>query len=153
MITRWNPMRDMIEMQNQIDRMFDDAWRPFYSNESALPLDIDETENGYAINAVVPGVRPEDINVNVHDNILTISGEMNEANEQKDENGKRVLVRERRYGSFSRSVRLASPIDADNIEASYENGILTLEIPKSEEAKPRRIPVNVRETLTDGSNS
>ncbi len=151
MITRWNPMRDMIEMQNQIDRMFDDAWKPLYSQDNLLPLDVDETETGYTISAAVPGMNPEDIHVNIQDNVLTISGESNSETERKDENGKRVLMRERRYGKFSRSVRLAQPVNADGVEASYENGVLMLSVPKDEKAAPRRIPVNTRQQIADAT--
>ncbi|MEL6269512.1 MAG: Hsp20/alpha crystallin family protein [Chloroflexota bacterium] len=147
MITRWNPMRDMLNMQSQIDRMFDDAWKPLYDSNSMLPLDVDETGEGYIISAAVPGVKPDDININVQDNILTISGETGTQSDKTDEDGKRVLVRERRYGSFSRSVRMAMPIDADSIVASYENGVLTLDVPKRADAQPRRIPVTTGETL------
>ncbi|MEL6148978.1 MAG: Hsp20/alpha crystallin family protein, partial [Chloroflexota bacterium] len=84
---------------------------------------------------------------NVQDNILTISGETGTQSDKTDEDGKRVLVRERRYGSFSRSVRMAMPIDADSIVASYENGVLTLDVPKRADAQPRRIPVTTGETL------
>lgn len=151
MITRWNPMRDMIEMQNQIDRMFDDAWKPLYSQDNLLPLDVDETETGYTISAAVPGMNPEDIHVNIQDNVLTISGESNSETERKDENGERVLMRERRYGKFSRSVCLARPVNADGVEASYENGVLMLSVPKDEKAAPRRIPVNTRQQIADAT--
>lgn len=149
MITRWNPMRDMLEMQNQIDRVFNDAWKPLYTSEAMLPLDVDETESGYIISAAVPGMKAEDINIDIQDSILTISGESNVETERKDENGKRVRIRERQYGKFSRSVRLNAPISADAIEATYENGVLTLNVPKSEEAKPRRIPVKTVGVLTE----
>jgi HSP20 family protein len=138
-----------MDMQSQLDRMFEDAWRPLYEGESALALDIDESETGYTVSTAIPGVDPEEIDINLHDNVLTISAETN-AEEEHEGDGKRALVRERRYGKFTRSVRLATPVDADNVEANYENGVLTLEIPKSEEAKPRRIPVNTRQTLKSG---
>lgn len=150
MITRWNPMRDMLAMQNQLDRMFDEAWRPLYDDNMGIALDIDESEDAYTVSAAIPGMDAEDIDVSMNDNVLTISGETRVENERKDEEGKRVLMRERRYGQFSRSVRLVNPVDADNIEATYENGVLTLTLPKREESKPRRIAVKTNPKITSG---
>lgn len=139
MLTRWNPVNEMLAMQNAMDRVLDDAWRPFYDHNIAL--DIDESDTGYVIHATVPGIKPNDIDVRVQDNVMTITGETEAV--QNEEN-KRVLMRERRYGKFSRSVRFADRIDAENIVAEYENGILRLEVPKAEDAQPRRIAVNAR---------
>lgn len=143
-LIRWNPVR-----RNPLDRFVDEAWRNFpavYENGTrTLPLDVQEDDNAYFVYAELPGQNPDDINVRFHDGVLTIEAETqyehNENNGNGGENGKRVLLRERRYGKFSRSVRLPEAVSADAIDASYENGVLTLTLPKAEEAKPKQITV------------
>lgn len=142
MLTRWNPMRDMMNMQDTIDAMFNEAWRPLYDN--TLALDIDENDEHYIVRASVPGIEPEDISISVKDNILTIQGKTTSESEQTEDNGNRVIMRERRVGRFSRSVRLQEVIAVEDVQAEYENGVLTLSLPKIEVTEDRRIPVAVR---------
>ncbi len=103
-----------------------------------LALDVDENEDAYSIYANLPGVNLDDITVNIHDDILSITAEV--AGEDDDENT-RVLIRERRSGKFSRSLRFPTSVNGDAIEASFDNGVLNIIVPKAEEAKPRQIPV------------
>jgi HSP20 family protein len=125
----------------RFDRIFDEFWRnEFQNGEFALALDVDESDSAYTVTAALPGVNAEDINIRLNDDVLTISAEVNER--KNGENGRRV-IQERRYGKFSRSLRLPVPVNADAIEANYENGVLTLHVPKAEEAQPRQIPVKV----------
>ena len=149
-VTRWNPFREIAQMQRQLDRVFDDVWRGSESRYESnwMPIDVIETEEGYAVVADLPGLNPDDINVNFHDGVLTISGEIhqNTANEND-----RVLVRERTFGKFSRRINLPMPVDVDKINASYDNGVLTLELPKAESAKPRQIAVKQQNLLDNGS--
>ncbi|MDE2818158.1 MAG: Hsp20/alpha crystallin family protein [Chloroflexota bacterium] len=112
----------------------------FGNRSFGLALDVEENEERYIVRADLPGVSLEDISVNIHDDLLTISAET--ASESQDES-KRVLVRERRVGKFSRSLRFPVPVDGDNVEASFENGVLSVVVPKAEDAKPRQIPVRV----------
>jgi HSP20 family protein len=142
MLTRWNPMRDMMNMQDTIDAVFNEAWRPLYDNN--LALDIDESNHAYTVRASVPGIKPEDISISINDNILTIQGETESESEHTEQNGTRVIMRERRVGRFSRSVRLQEPVSVEEVEAEYENGVLTLSLPKTEVTEDRRIPIIVR---------
>ncbi len=143
-LIRWNPVR-----RNTLDRFVDEAWRNFpavFENGTrTLPLDVQEDDNAYFVYAELPGQNPDDIHVRFHDGVLTIEAENqyehSENNGNGGENGKRVLLHERRYGKFSRSVRLPEAISVDAIDASYENGVLTLTLPKAEEAKPKQITV------------
>jgi HSP20 family protein len=104
-----------------------------------LALDVAETEDDFLVKASLPGINPDDLEITYNNNLLTIKGEVKE---EKDIEEQRYHLRERRYGSFSRSLTLPSTVKADAIEASYEGGVLTLHLPKAEEAKPKRIPVH-----------
>lgn len=146
-ITRWNPIREMAAMQNVMDRMFDEtvrSLRPFSSFENgefanALALDVHEDETTFTVTTSLPGVKSENININLHDDFLTIEAEMPETRHES-KNG-RTLVQERAYGKYSRRIRLPQSVNADKVEANYEDGVLTLTLPKAEHALPRSIPV------------
>ncbi len=143
-IVRWNPLREMAAMQNAMDRLFDDTWRNWgpYNTETGanmLALDMDENDNEYVVTTALPGVQAENVNVKLHNDMLTIEGEIPERTVKKE--GERSLLQERYYGRFSRSIRLPQPVKREKVEANFENGVLTLTLPKSEEAQPRQIPV------------
>ena len=149
-LTRWDPYRELATMRSMMDRLMDeDAFRlqrqGERSNEFGLALDVDEKNDAYIVKASVPGVAPEDVEVTLSDNVLTIKGEMKEDKEIKEET---YHVRERRFGQFVRSVTLPMPVSADKIEAINENGVLTLTLPKAESTKPKRIDVK---KLVNGS--
>lgn len=112
--------------------------RAMQETNRALPLDIQERDDKYVIVANIPGVNADDIDIRLHDDVLTISAEI--AQPEVEENT-RVLVRERGYGKFSRRVNLPLPVDAEHIEAAYENGVLVLALPKLPEVQPRTIKV------------
>ena len=141
-ITRWNPFRELSAMQNAMDRMFDDVWRgewPLSARWAGMEspaLDIQENDNAYTVVAPLPGINPDQINVRLQNGVLTISGEIESP--KVDENSK-IVVQERYYGKFSRSVTLPQSVDSDKVEATYENGVLTLNLPKVPEAQPSRI--------------
>lgn len=134
-----------------IDRFFDDMRREMsnfepseeFNADYSLALDVDEEDNGYVVSTSIPGVNPDDIHVSLNDNVLTISAEVQDSREEKDGNGKRV-IRERHYGRFSRSVRFPVPVDSETVEANYDNGVLTLNVPKAENVKPRTIAVKAK---------
>ena len=142
-MSRWDPFRQRSSMQRLMDRMMEDAflspeeWSQTF--EMGLPLDVRENENEYIVEASIPGVNPDDLDITYDNNTLTIRGEMKSEEENK---GETYHLRERRFGSFSRSLTLPSSIKADQIEANYKDGILTLTLPKAEEAKPRRIQIH-----------
>jgi HSP20 family protein len=134
----------MQAMRNVMDRYLDE---PLFGLSPLLPrsetmgvaLDVAEENDGYVIKASVPGVKPEEIDVTMADNVLTIRGEMQEDHEIKEEN---YHVRERRFGSFMRSVTLPNSANTEKVDATYEHGVLTLHVPKSEAVKPRKIAVH-----------
>ncbi|WP_062312393.1 Hsp20/alpha crystallin family protein [Demequina rhizosphaerae] len=101
-------------------------------------LDVEETEDGYTMHVELPGVKPEEVDVSLEENVLTVSGERNFYEEKTAEGFRRV---ERRFGRFHRAVRLPDRVDPDNVKATYKDGLLTVTVPKSEAAKPRRIEV------------
>lgn len=148
-IVRWNPVRDMVAMQNAMDRLFEETWRNAETTANHhLPLDVYETDQAYTVVASVPGLGAEDINITLHEGTLTISGEWVETAAKSDENNTRALLRERTYGKFSRTINLPQIIDADAVEATYENGLLTLALPKQPNAQPRQIPVRTNNIVT-----
>ena len=143
-IIRWNPIREMAVMQNALDRLFEEAWsgsRP--AAVSTLALDVHENDRAYLVTASVPGLTADQIQVNFHDGVLTISGEISQETHEEA----RAILLERTFGKFQRSVRLPLAVNIDNIEASLENGILKLSLPKTPEVQPRQIPVRVGSTM------
>ena len=148
-IVRWNPMREFAAMQDAMDRIFEENRRTLRNgnygvNTRALALDVHENDNTYTVMTVLPGINPDDINVSLHDGALTISAEIIKP---EVEEGTRVLLNERVYGKFSRTINLPNAVDADNVEAAYDNGMLTLTLPKVAEAQPRQIPVRFNNVL------
>ncbi len=149
-ITRWNPFREMANMQNTFDRFFDDwhpfsnDWRPFFGeglNANILAINAHEDDKQYTVTTELPGVKSENIHVSQDGDYLLIEADVpEETTEQQDEN-KRWLVRERRSGHFTRRIRLPQNVDFAKSEANYHDGVLTLTLPKSESAQPRQIPV------------
>jgi len=149
-MTRWNPFREMANMQSAFDRFFQD-WQPFSNdwrlmsgegmNSNLLAIDAHEDDKQYTVTTELPGVKPENINVRQDGDYLLIEANFNEENNQQDDQSKHWLVRERRSGHFSRRIRLPQNVDFSKAEANYHDGVLTLTLPKSEQAKPRQIQV------------
>ena len=138
------PFRGVSNLQDQINRLFNEAFdRP--GEESNLttwapPVDIYESGHELVVKADLPDVDPKDLDIRVENNVLTIRGERKFEKKVNEENYLRV---ERAYGSFSRSFSLANTVNSEGIKADYQNGVLTLSLPKREEAKPKQIKVNV----------
>ncbi|TVR22795.1 MAG: Hsp20/alpha crystallin family protein [Anaerolineaceae bacterium] len=140
-IVRWNPFREMAALQSAMDRMFDETWRNTGGViGNSIPMDVNESDTAYTITAEMPGVNADNININLHDGLLTISAEIFAPEVGENE---RTLVQERVYGKFSRSVRLPNTVDIDSANASFDDGVLTLVLPKTPEVQPRQIPVSV----------
>ena len=140
-LVRWDPFREL-NQNRQLDRFFDrwPSWADTPTSTSAWApnVDIFEAEDELVVKAELPGVDPKDVELNVENNVLTISGERRLEFEDKKENYHRV---ERAYGSFTRSFSLPQLIDENKIEAEYKDGVLTVHVPKHEKAKPRQIKI------------
>jgi HSP20 family protein len=142
-LIRWDPFREMSTMRSMMEHMWDDNffgprgdWLKSMNWE--LPLDVVETENEFLVKASLPGINPDDLDITYSNGAISIKGEMKE---EKDVKEQQFHLRERRFGSFFRTVSLPSTVKADAIDAKYVSGVLTLRLPKSEEAKPKRISV------------
>jgi len=145
MVTRWDPFGEALSLRDAMNRLFEQAvLQPSDGTSerregSFTPaMDVHESQDAYTVTLSLPGVKPEDVNIQYQQGALTISGESHE--EQTREQGA-YHVRERRSGRFSRALRLPDMVNADKAEASFEHGVLTLRLPKAEETKPRRIAV------------
>jgi len=142
-LQRFEPLREMVSLRDAMNSLFQESFvRPIGllgEGPAMLPLDIAENENEFIVKASLPGVKPEDVQITAHGDSLTIRGEIKEEQEKKDEH---YHLRERRVGQFMRTVTLSTPISAEKAQAHFENGVLTLILPKAEEAKPKQIKVN-----------
>ena len=136
--------QDAAALRTLMDRMFDPAiLRPFtalsaLTEPESLPIDVSQTDDAYVVKAEMPGVKPEDVQITIHGNTVSIRGEVRQEEERQDQ---RYLVRERRMGTYFRTFTLPTAVDPDRAEANFDNGVLTLTIPKSEAAKPKRVKV------------
>ncbi len=143
-VRRPSPFGELMTFRSAMDRLFDDEFfRPLWSitdrEAMSLPLDVSTTPEALLVEASLPGVKPEDVEITVEDGTLTISGRT--ADERQVEEGSH-LVQEIRRGSFSRSVTLPTGLEADRAVATFENGVLSLRIPKAEQVKPRQIKIS-----------
>ena len=137
-LMRWNPTRRGMDLFNEFDRMVSEMsdWTP--RSNWRLALDVSENDDAFMVEAAMPGINPDELDITLEDNILTIQGETKSEKEVEESH---YHLRERRYGRFSRSIQLPTAINADEVEAEYKNGVLTLNIPKAEEVKPKRIAI------------
>lgn len=136
-LIRWQP-RESFALQRELGNLLD-TWTG-YGTGWHPRVDVAESENDFTVHAELPGLRKEDIQVTLEDNMLTITGERKYEDAQKD---KQFYRRERAYGTFKRTFGLGTEVDADKIAATYKDGLLILTLPKSEAAKPRQIDVTV----------
>jgi HSP20 family protein len=145
-IFRWEPFRELLESQQHFNRLFNEPFSRFFedgglaSRTWAPPVDIYETDQHVVLKAELPGVDPKDVEARVEEGTLYLKGERKFENEVKEENYHRI---ERSYGSFVRTFSLPSSVDPHKAKAEYKNGVLTLTLPKREEAKPRTIQISV----------
>jgi len=141
MLTRFDPFQEMMTLRRAVDRLFDstverDGWQT--ANAWGLALDVIENEDAFVVKASIPGINPDDLEITYNNDTLTIKGEI-KVDDTVDEAA--YHLRERRYGSFSRSLVLPYKVDAEAIDAAYNAGVLTLTLPKAEEVKPKRIAI------------
>jgi HSP20 family protein len=146
-LVRWEPFRDLMSLREAMDRLFEESFvRPREGllaplGAGTLAVDMYETPDEVVVRTALPGVAPEDIDVSVVGDTLTIKGETKAEEEDK---GANYIRRERRYGSFSRSVSIPTNVVADRAVADFTKGILTLRLPKAEEVKPKRIEIKTK---------
>lgn len=145
-VTRWDPFREFATLQDRMNRLFRDSYGPEGREEAlttstfAPPVDVYEDEHNIALKIEVPGIDEKDIDIRIENNTLTVHGERKFEKEEKEENFRRV---ERTYGSFIRSFTLPNTVDAENVTADYDKGVLKIKLAKKAEAKPKQIKVNV----------
>ncbi len=141
-MTRWAPFREAVTLREAMDRLFEDSFVPSRPSESAgdrvyrLPLDAYVTPEEIVVTANMPGVKPESVEITLEGDTLTIKGERPAPLENVD-----YVLQERTHGKFQRTLNINIPVDANKAEASFENGLLTLTIPKAEAVKPKTIQV------------
>ena len=145
MVTRWDPFRDLMSIQNELNRLFG---RTYAGGEAGAtgtagsawvpPLDVFEMQEKFVLNVELPGIDPDSVELSVEDSTLIIRGERAFYTDVPEESFHRV---ERRYGPFARSVALPATANAEKIQATFDKGVLTIEVPKAEEAKPKRITI------------
>ncbi|MDR3690572.1 MAG: Hsp20/alpha crystallin family protein [Fimbriimonas sp.] len=141
-LVNMNPAHEVRSMEEIFDQLFGAPVRPNGTPVGTLPLDILESEGVLKIRAAVPGVEPNELEIQIEKNVLTIRGEIRHEEGAKDE---KVYRREVSYGSFARSVRLPEGLDFERVDAEFKNGIVTISLPRVPEEKPKAIKVNVRQ--------
>ena len=149
-LQRGNPFSDLRRMQQDMDRL----WRGFMPTAEhpemeswAIPLDVAQEGDNIVVHASLPGVKPDDIQVSIENNVLTIKGETKEEKEHKEGD---YLMRERRVGSFHRALRLPDTVDTEKAKPYYEDGVLTVAFPKMESKKSKQLKVTVGKVLESG---
>ncbi|MCB0103865.1 MAG: Hsp20/alpha crystallin family protein [Anaerolineales bacterium] len=144
-IIRWEPAREMMTLREAMDRLFDDAFtRPLSlagSNWSIPAVDMYQTDNEVVVKAALPGIKADEVQINVTGEVLTLKGETKQESETKE---KAYHIREQRWGTFERSLVLPTEVVADKAKADFENGILTITLPKAEEVKPKTISIKTK---------
>ncbi len=147
-LTRWDPFGEMLSLRDAMNQLLEDSYvRPGTAGGAAaqgaaqgLALDVADRGDAYEVKASLPGVRPEDIHCAVQGDTLAIRGEAKAEQERREGN---YLLRERRSGVMQRTISLPAPIESDAVEADYQDGVLTLRLPKAEQAKPKKIEVRI----------
>ena len=141
----WEPAREMMTLREAMDRLFDDAFtRPLSmaGNGWAVPaVDMYQTDNEVVVKAALPGIKADEVQINVTGEVITLKGEIKQENESKE---KAYHIREQRWGTFERSLVLPTEVVADKAKADFENGILTIMLPKAEVVKPKTINIKTK---------
>ncbi len=144
-LIRWEPARDMMTLREAMDRLFDDAFtRPLSmaGNSWSIPaVDMYQTDNEIVVKAALPGIKADEVQINITGDVLTLKGEVKQSEEVKE---KAYHIHEQRWGAFERTLILPANVVADKAKADFENGILTITLPKAEEAKPKTITIKTK---------
>jgi len=141
MMTRYEPFGNVLSLREAMDRLFEDSFvapfgRPMQTT-SIMPVDVYETDDAFVVNAFMPGLTPDDLDITVQQQVVTIHGEPR----ADDLNGLRLLVQERPTGQFTRTFSLPVPVDANRVRAEFRNGVLHLTLPKLETGRPHKIEI------------
>jgi HSP20 family protein len=150
-IIRWEPLRELSTLQNEMNRLFNTVVDAPGASANAnlrrwMPaMDLVEDDDAFVLRADLPGMREEDVSIEFEDNVLTLAGERRSEHEERKEGFHRV---ERAFGSFSRTLTLPQGVDPESITASFDNGVLEVRVPKPEERKPRRISISATDQKT-----
>ena len=145
-IVRWEPLREFTTLQNEMNRLFGSVFdAPAPGNGSTLrrwmpAMDLLETDSHFVLRADLPGMSEEDVNIEVEERVLTVSGERKAEHTERKDSYQRI---ERAFGSFSRSLTLPDGVDAEAVSASFDRGVLEVQIPKPEQRKPRKVSIGV----------
>ena len=151
-MTRWEPFRDLMTLQDRLNRMFSEPFTGVTNQESLSagafvpPVDVYEDEQGVRLKMEVPGVDENDIDIRLENNLLTVRGERKLESETKQENYHRI---ERSYGSFTRSFSLPNSVNPEDVKAGYSKGVLTIHLGKRAEARPKQIKVDIKPEMTE----
>jgi len=145
---RWEPFREIMSLRDAMDRLFEDSFvRPSRLwpelGRGELPVDMYQTANDVVVKASIPGLKPDEVDISITGDTLTIKGEHKEEKEVEEQD---YFYRERRYGAFSRSLTIPVPVKTEKTEATFENGVLTVTMPKAEEVKPKQIKIKAKST-------
>ena len=145
-LIRWEPAREMMTLREAMDRLFDDAFtRPLSIRDGwsmATPaIDMYQTDNEVVVKASIPGMKADDVQINITGDVLTLKGEFKQEDERKE---RAWHIREQRFSSFERSVALPTAVKTDKADAVFENGILTITLPKADEVKPKTINIKAK---------
>jgi len=144
----WDPFKEMMSLRQAMDRLFEESFVPIWRDMARperrerrlyLPVAVYETDDEFVVTASVPGLKPEDVEITFEDGSLTIRGEIKPPLENVN-----YVICERAYGPFSRTLNFNVPIEADKIEATVQNGLLTITVPKAEEVRPKTIKVKAK---------
>ena len=143
-LIRWEPAREMMTLREAMDHLFDDAFtRPLTLRDdwSAPAIDMYQTDNEIVVKASLPGIKADQVQINITGEVLTLKGEVKH---EEEKNNKAWHIREQRWGAFERSVALPTEVVADKAKAEFENGILTITLPKAEDVKPKIISIKAK---------
>jgi HSP20 family protein len=143
-LIRWEPVRDIMSLREAMDQLYNEAFtRPAnLSGGSVIPaIDLYQNNDEVVVKAALPGLKADDVQISVTADVLTLRGEFKQENEQKDST---YHIREQRYGSFERSVILPSDVQTEKAKADFENGVLTITLPKAESVKPKAITIKAK---------
>ena len=143
-LIRFEPMREMITLREAMDRLFNDAFTPSLGTAGgwqAPAVDLYQTDNEVVVKAALPGLKADDVQISITGDMLSLKGEYKQEEEKKE---KAYHLREQRYGAFERNFTLPTAVVSDKAKAEFENGVLTITLPKAEEVKPKMITVKAK---------